>query len=231
LPVRWRKAKGTPQFIELVRDFGAKGQGPALIETALKLGNDPLAVEAIKLVFNEPNLHDIFSVAVAGPRGADVLNLLVATGNPRAIENVAGVITDVPVPEVQKNAIRALARTQAGAEALLKLARDGRFPEPMKPTAASALAAVQYANLKTDIDKLFPAPSALGGKPLPPIAELVKLKGDATKGRAVYERVESSCVTCHRIGTRRRLRPALSEIGTKLPKEQSSTRSSIRTTG
>jgi putative membrane-bound dehydrogenase-like protein len=215
------RAKGTPQFIELVRDFGAKGQGPALIETALKLGNDPLAVEAIKLVFNEPNLHDIFSVAVAGPRGADVLNLLVATGNARAIENVAGILTGVPVPEVQKNAIRALARTQAGAEALLKLARDGRFPEPMKPTATSALAAVQYANLKTDIDQLFPAPAALGGKPLPPIAELVKLKGDATKGRAVYERVESSCVTCHRIGSvGADFGPALSEIGTKLPKEQ-----------
>jgi putative heme-binding domain-containing protein len=91
----------------------------------------------------------------------------------------------------------------------------------MKPTAARALAAVQYANLKTDIDQLFPAPSALGGKPLPPIAELVKITGDPTKGRTVFERAESSCVTCHRVADKGvDFGPALSEIGSKLPKEQ-----------
>jgi putative heme-binding domain-containing protein len=67
---------------------------------------------------------------------------------------------------------------------------------------------------------LFPAPAALGGKPLPPIAELVKMSGDVNRGRIIAERPESSCVVCHRIGEKGvDFAPALSEIGSKLAKE------------
>ena len=215
------KARGTAKFVELVRDFGVKGQGDGLVETALKLGSDPLAIEAVKLVFSEPNPHEIFAAAVSGPRSADMLNLLVATGNKQALERVAGIINGVPVPEVQKAAIRALARTQAGAEKLIALAKENKLPADLTPVTGSALRLVQYASLSKDIDSLFPTPAALGGKPLPPTAELAKMKGDLEKGRAIFERAESSCITCHRVGTAGvDFAPALSEIGSKLPKDQ-----------
>ncbi|MEO7318933.1 MAG: PVC-type heme-binding CxxCH protein, partial [Chthoniobacteraceae bacterium] len=215
------KARGTAKFVELVRDFDIKGQGTALVETALKLGNDPLAVEAVKLVFSEPNPHEIFATVVSGQKSADMLNLLVATGNKQALDRVTGIINGVPVPEVQKAAIRALARTQAGAEKLIALAKEQKLPADFAPIAGSALRLVEYTSLKRDIDQLFPAPAALGGKPLPPIAELVKMKGDIEKGRAIFERAESACVMCHRVGGKGvDFGPALSEIGSKLPKEQ-----------
>ena len=215
------KARGTAKFVELVRDFSVKGQGPALVETALNLGNDPLAIEAVKLVFSEPNPHEIFTTAVSGPKAADMLNLLVATGNKVALDRVAGIVTDVPAPEIQKAAIRALAHTQAGAEKLIAIAKENKFPAELAPIAGSALRLVQYASLSKDIDSLFPAPSALGGKPLAPTAELAKMRGDIEKGRAIFERAESSCITCHRIGGKGvDFAPALSEIGSKLPKDQ-----------
>jgi putative heme-binding domain-containing protein len=124
------------------------------------------------------------------------------------------------VPELQQAAVRALARTQPGAQALVKLARDGKFPAEMKTAAASALALVQYPNLREQIAEHFPMPNALGGQPLPPISELVKAKGDVAKGKIIAERAESSCVTCHQIGSVGvAFGPALSEIGGKLPKE------------
>jgi putative heme-binding domain-containing protein len=102
----------------------------------------------------------------------------------------------------------------------VKTAKEGKLAEDLKPVAASALRLVQYASLKNDIDALFPAPAAMGGKALPPISELVKLSGDAAKGRAIFERVESSCITCHRVDDKGvDFGPALSEIGSKLPKE------------
>ena len=77
---------------------------------------------------------------------------------------------------------------------------------------------MQYPSLKTDIATLFPAPAALGGKALAPIAELVKLKGDAAHGATMFER--AACITCHRINDKGvDFAPALSEIGSKLPKE------------
>jgi putative heme-binding domain-containing protein len=48
----------------------------------------------------------------------------------------------------------------------------------------------------------------------------VKLTGNIDKGRAIFERTESTCITCHTAGGKGvDVGPGLSEIGTKLPKE------------
>jgi putative heme-binding domain-containing protein len=213
------KAKGTLQFVELVRDFGVKGQGAAVLETALKFANDPGASDALKIFFAEEGWIQTLNDAIAGERGPDVLTLLGTAGGNRGIGRLTATITKADQkPELRQAAIRALARTEAGAQALVKLADEGKFPEDQKLTAANALALVQYANLKDAIAKHFPMPNALGGQPLPPITELVKLQGDVAKGKAIAERMESSCITCHRIGAVGvDVGPALSEIGGKLP--------------
>ncbi|MEQ1850320.1 MAG: PVC-type heme-binding CxxCH protein [Chthoniobacteraceae bacterium] len=215
------KAKGTPAFVDLVADFGATGQGQALLDTALSIGGDPAAVEAMKMVLNEPDWEPIVTKGLEGPKSAEVLNLLGATANAKGMGRLNGIVQNAKQkPELRRAAVQALARTQAGAESLVKTAKDGKLAEDLKPVAASALRLVQYASLKNEIDQLFPALAAMGGKALPPISELVKLKGDAAKGRAIYERVESSCVTCHRVDDKGAdFGPALSEIGSKLPKE------------
>jgi putative membrane-bound dehydrogenase-like protein len=218
------KAKGTAAFVELVEEFGATGQGQALLDTALAIGSDPAAVEAMKMVLDDRESDPILGKALVGPRFADILNLLGASGSKRGLNRLIGIVTHATekheLPELRRAAVQALARTQAGAESLVKTAKDGKLTEDLKPVAASALRLVQYASLKNEIDQLFPAPAALGGKTLPPISQLVKLKGDAAKGRAIFERVESSCITCHRVDDKGvDFGPALSEIGSKLPKE------------
>ena len=111
-------------------------------------------------------------------------------------------------------AVHALARTPRGVEALLKLARENRFPKALEAAATGALNAVQLPQLKDEIARLFPAPNALGGKPLPAIPELVKLKGDAVRGKTIFEKAETTCITCHRVGNVGvDFAPALSEIG------------------
>ena len=215
------KAKGTAAFVDLIADFGATGQGQELLDTALAIGSDPAAVEAMKMVLNESDWETIVTKGLGGPKSAEVLNLLGATSNARGMGRLNGIVHNAQQkPELRRAAVQALARTQAGAESLVKTAKEGKLAEDLKPVAASALRLVQYASLKSDIDQLFPAPAAMGGKALPPISELVKLKGDAAKGRAIFERVESSCITCHRVDDKGvDFGPALSEIGSKLPKE------------
>jgi putative heme-binding domain-containing protein len=221
LPDTLAKVKGTPAFIDLVAAFGATGQAQALLDTALAIGSDPAAVEAIKLVLEDRDSDAILGKALAGPRSADILNLIGASGSKRGMTRLTGIVTRTDAqPELRRAAVQSLARTQAGAEALITAAKDRSLPEDLKPVAASALRLVEYVSLKKDIDSLFPASAALGGKALAPIAELVKLKGDVAKGRAIFERAESSCIICHRVDDKGvDFGPALSEIGTKLPKE------------
>jgi putative membrane-bound dehydrogenase-like protein len=215
------KAKDTAAFIQLARDFGAKGQGAALLATAVKLGNDPAAGDAVKLILNDGDWEKVLNDGLAGADAESVIKVLAASGSGRATSKLTALFTDAQQkPEHRKAAVGALSRTQAGADSLVKLAKEGKFPEDLKLSAASAFAAVQYPTLAKDIAALFPMPSAQGGKPLPAIAELAKLTGDVEKGRVIFERTESTCVTCHTAaGKGVEVGPGLSEIGSKLPKE------------
>ena len=216
------RAKGTASFIDLVRDFGAANQGPALLETALAISNQPAAADAVKLLVKQPNWEQLVNDALATPKAGAALDLLGSTGTPEGLHRLSSIVrTENLKPEIRQQAVRALARTQAGAERIIALAKEQKLPPDLGPIAGSALRLVEYASLKGEIDTLFPAPSGLGGKPLPPIAELAKMKGDVEKGRAVFERAESSCITCHQVGSKGvNFAPALTEIGSKLPKEQ-----------
>ncbi len=215
------RAKGTTQFIDLVRDFGATGQSQALLDTALAIGGDPAAADAVRLLFDDPKGDQILADAFDGPKSEAVINLLGSTGTRRGITRLAVLAgNDQQSATTRKRAVKALARTQTGAETLVKIAKNGQLAPDLTATAGTALRLVQYAALSKEIDQLFPAPAALGGKPLAAIAELVKMKGDVAMGRAVFERAEASCITCHRIDNKGSdFGPALSEIGTKLTKE------------
>jgi putative membrane-bound dehydrogenase-like protein len=212
--------KGTPQFIELVRDFRIRGHAPALLEVALNDPQHPLANEALNLVFAEPEADQLIRASLAGKQSPSMIALLGTSIDRRATGILVSIATSPDGGETRIPAVNALARSQAGATALVQLAKQNQLPADLKPAATSALHLVQYPALQADIASLFPAPAALGGKPLPPIVELVKMSGDANRGRIIAERPESSCVVCHRIGEKGvDFAPALSEIGSKLAKE------------
>ena len=214
-------AKGKPQFIALVRDFKIKNHGPELLDIAVDHPQDALAGDALQLVLAESDGQKIIQDALAGPKSERVINLLGSSSKAQAVNALAKISTSSSLPvALRASAVKALARTQTGAKEILHLAENNQFPADLKLIATTALNLVQYPTLKADIARLFPAPAALGGKPLPPIAELVKNKGDAAHGKALFERPESSCITCHRVNDKGvDFAPALSEIGSKLPKE------------
>src|SRR5207253_7020212 len=62
-------------------------------------------------------------------------------------------------------------------------------------------------------------PAGAGGEPLPPVAELVKCSGDATRGKELFAGI-GTCAKCHKVrGEGKDVGPDLSEIGSKLSKE------------
>ncbi len=212
-------SKGTPRFIELVRDFKLSGQSAALLDTALKNPQDPLAADALKLILADEESKP-FDATLAGPQSAGVIALLGGSSDRRAVAALTSIVVSPNGGLARTDAVKALARTQPGATALVQITKDGKLPADLKPAATTALNLVQYPALKADLAALFPAPQALGGKALAPVAELIKITGDIAKGKVVTERLESSCVTCHRIGDQGiDFAPALTEIGSKLPKE------------
>src|ERR1043166_7947380 len=118
-------------------------------------------------------------------------------------------------------AVKSLAKTKAGAEAMIALVDEEKFPEELKATARFALAASPDADARALGEKKLPRPKAKDGTPLPPIAELAAKKGDARNGGRIFRRAEGpNCIACHQIADEGKMvGPPLTTIGLKLSRE------------
>lgn len=215
-----KASRGTNRFVELVRDFKLDGQGPGLLEVAMARPDSPEGVDAMKMLLGKEGAQ-LLPEQLKEAKAAKVVEALGNTADARAVPLLLPLVSEPAAPaDLRKQSVKSLAQSQAGIEALLKLAKDGKFPDDLRFTATQALAAVQLPKLKDSIAQLFPSPNALGGTTLPPISELSKKPGDAAHGKELFAKESTSCITCHRVSDLGvDFGPALSEIGTKLGKD------------
>ncbi len=209
--------KGTPQFVELVREFGIKDQNPALLEVAVKNSDRSTGVDAIRLIIESQGLA-LLKSSLEGTNASETVEVLGNTGDKHVVPLLEPLATDPGRDAaVRKQTVRALARIQEGAAALLKLAREGKLPEDLKLVTTTELNKARWPDLRAEAARLLPLPQGRDAQPLPPIAELLKMRGDAAKGAEVFRRDTVGCIKCHQInGEGIDIGPSLSEIGTKL---------------
>jgi putative heme-binding domain-containing protein len=99
------------------------------------------------------------------------------------------------------------------------LAAEDRLPNDLKFTARAELSTVRWPEIKAAAARALPAPQAAGNEAIPPVAELVKRKGDPARGAELF-RNKATCATCHKAGgVGVDFGPDLSQVGTKLGKD------------
>jgi len=214
------QSKGTPQFVEIVRDFKIKGQEPALLDFASKDPPSSAATEAVRIVLHNDGT-DLIGEALNGTNGAALVEPLGNTGEkdivpllmPRLVDNSRD-------PLFRRKAVHALAGVREGAESLLSLAKEQKLPEDIRFYASSELNNTHWPEIKSEAAKILPLPSAQNAESLPPLSQLLKMSGDTTRGAAVFRRDNVGCIKCHQVhGEGTDFGPNLSEIGTKLGKD------------
>lgn len=215
--------RGTPPFVELVRDFKLTDQETGLIEVAEKFPGDSAGAEAVRLLFDQDKAG-LIARALDGASPESAIRLAQALGNSldkRAVPLLVPLLARNPSDAAVRTAtVRALARSQEGAAELLRLAGAGHLDDRARNTASLELATARWPAIKEEAARLLPLPTAGDGSALPPIAELVKLAGDPSRGAAVFRSERPACIKCHRVGSEGiDFGPALTEIGTKLGKE------------
>lgn len=134
------------------------------------------------------------------------------------------VVLDIktPLPE-REAAVKVLGKSKAGAQALIDLVDKGSMPAELKATAAFSVAACPDADVRKAGAEKLPLPRSKDGKIIPPIPELVEMKGDAKAGAAVFRNNNGgpNCIGCHQIGDEgKQVGPPLTTIGNKLSREQ-----------
>jgi putative heme-binding domain-containing protein len=214
------RTRGTPAFVRVVQHFKLKDQNAGLLAVAAALPDDESGVAAVRLVLASKDTAAI-NAALDSTNGVSIARALGGTKEKQAAALLEPLVTDERRPgDVRRAAVRGLAQTQDGAASLLALAKQDKLPENLKFLAASELNAARWPEIKAQAAQLLPLPAGQNAQPLPPFAELVKMKGSAAKGAEVFRRETVGCVKCHVVrGEGRDVGPALSEIGTKLARE------------
>lgn len=212
--------RGKPEFVEIVRDFKITGQDPALLEIAAKDPNSQAGVEAMRLVLQD-NQPVRLKEALAGTNALGLVQALGNTQEKAIVPLLQPLVVDAGRDAaVRREAVRALAKVRDGVTALLDLARNQKLPDELSLTASSELNSVHWDDLRGQAARILPMQQGQDARPLPPMAELVKMAGSVSNGAAVFRRELVGCSKCHQInGAGIDFGPNLSEIGTKLAKE------------
>lgn len=211
--------KGTQEFVTLAGRYGVTNQNDELLHIALANANSALGVEAANMLLKgggEPLLRKVIGGADKDKAMAAV-GVLGRSGSGQAMQAMEAVIADPAINvALRKEAVRRLAGGWMESEYLVGMIRNGKLPKALEPTAAAALATTYRKDMRQEALKY------LGGVPgkagvLPSISTLSQQTGDIAQGKKVYT---TFCASCHKAGNEgAAFGPALSQIGSKLPKE------------
>jgi putative heme-binding domain-containing protein len=149
------------------------------------------------------------------------IRALANTKSKEAIHLITPLVSDETRPlVVRREAVKSLVQSQEGARIILELAEEQELPDALKFAASSELHRAPWPEIRAKAEKALPRPAALNAQALPPVAELVKMKGDSVKGEKVFNSPTAGCATCHQVkGQGVDFGPNLTEIGSKLAKE------------
>ena len=214
------QARGTPQFVEIVRDFKIKDQDPELLKIAVRNPNNSVGADATRLILADGGF-ELLKMSLAGTNGVKTAEALGNTGEKDIVPLLEPIVADATRDLALRNhAVHALAQVQEGAASLLKLARDQKLPDDLKLITGSELGNVRWANVKAEASVLLPVPPGMNLAPIPPVTQLAQMPGDPKHGAEVFRRDTVGCIKCHQVnGEGVDFGPNLSEIGTKLGKD------------
>jgi putative heme-binding domain-containing protein len=214
--------KGTPRYLELVEKFSLRETKDELLRLAIEDGDGTLGVKAAGLLvkFDE---RELLAKAIAGPDSAKSARLISTLGlvaDAKTNDLFSPLVTDAQQPlAIRAAAVGAIGRNAPGQKWLLSIVEQGKLHADLKFAAANVLLSSADEAIKAAAGKHLSLPAAAGGEPLPPVAELAKRSGDATRGKELYA-TTGTCAKCHKVrGEGKEVGPDLSEIGSKLSKE------------
>ena len=103
-----------------------------------------------------------------------------------------------------------------GADDVLTRAEHGRLEASLREAASASVYASASDAIRARAAKAFPLPPSVDARPLPPVRQLLRRRGDSRKGEIVFATI-GTCAKCHVVnGQGKDVGPNLSEIGAKL---------------
>jgi putative membrane-bound dehydrogenase-like protein len=212
---------GTARFVALVDQFQVADRYDEILSLAQQHPEDEIGVAAMTLLLSRQQRKPIFD-ALRSEKIEPALATVKALGSSadgRGASLLMPLVTDAGFDlELRRQATRAAAATRNGAQEIVKLAKAGELDEKLTSAASFQLNAAPWDEVRSEAVKLFPPPPAKNTD-LPPIAELLKMRGSVERGREAFAKT-AECAKCHIVNKEgKEVGPDLSEIGGKLSRQ------------
>lgn len=213
--------EGSEAFIELVAKFELADKYADLLTLAQGSPNTALGVSAVQALLDKQQFPLLKGALKGEPeKVAATIQALGNSANGRVVGLLLPLANDGNRDvELRRSAVRAIAQSRNGAQKLVQLAADDKLDPRLKETAAAALHAATWRDVKEQAARLFPLPAARDNAPLPPIDDLLERAGDTKRGLLAFN-TTGTCHKCHQVnGSGQEVGPNLTEIGSKLSKQ------------
>jgi len=120
---------------------------------------------------------------------------------------------------IRNKAVEVIGKSRVGESRVMKLLKDSQLPENLVSSAVAGLSGSRTPGVYEEAKTFLPASSSTESSKGGTISlnQLLAISGNVVNGQAVFSR---ACFVCHQVnGAGLEFGPALSEIGTKLPKQ------------
>ena len=214
--------RGTPDFISLVNRFSVEQFYSDVLKISADSSNPQLAADAMKLLLNKEQGTQVKELILhSSPETQQNLcDALANSGtNPGgAILNGLAKQSSLELP-LRNYAIKKMGESQSGARTVLSwITKKEKIDPGTLPAIQATLHGARWNDIRQKANELFPIAATKNSKPLPSMDQLSKRKGDAAKGKLVFDNA-GTCAKCHLVnGKGIEVGPDLSEIGNKLSK-------------
>lgn len=214
------EGKGTPVLVELATRFNL--QSDEILNALLGFitsnrNNQQGATAARHLLGNSELLERSLASGNLASRKA-LATALGRAGDKRALDHLAQTLTTAEDTVVRKACVEAMAISEQGQKRLLALAKGKSLSDDIKFAVGALLSRSSNQTIRKEITEVLNLPKPPGTDSLPPLRQLMAIKGDVKRGKGGY--TKGTCITCHQVnGEGINYGPDLSEIGDKLPKE------------
>jgi len=217
--------QGDPQFVTLVDKFSVATRYADLAELAASRPDDQIGLDAVRVLLAKQQIAVLQGLLKSDRnKGRTALGMATALSN-SGDGNVAALLLplvkdEATAGDLRRQAIKGATLTKAGATEVLALVEAKKFDESFSPALSAALQSAPLDEAQRGkVLAMFPAPAGKNDRPLPPLGELAKLKGNAGQGAKLFATI-GKCNTCHIVnGEGKEVGPNLSEIGAKLARQ------------
>lgn len=215
-----KSVNGTPEYLELVSRYEVKEENNNLLELAISGYREQTGRDAARIFLQQGNAKDIWKIIAEKDtaRSAHLIKSLGRVGSAQSLGILEKIIvSDSYSPAVREVAALSIGRSGSGEDKVLVLLKNKKIPEQYIPTVVESVSRAWRKQIRTEAESYLPASAKKAKREKPTLAALNALAANAAHGKEVYK---NSCALCHQVnGEGSNYGPALSEIGSKLPKE------------